>query len=350
MQKLLENDLYIEDLFKTANNNFEWSLLKSKTILITGGTGLIGRYLIDLIMYKNINSNLNCNIICVSTNMSKVNEMFEEYLSNNCFKYIIKDVKEKFNVDDDVDFIIHAASNTSPIQYATDPVGTIETNTFGTYHLLKLSQEKNVKKFVFISSFEVYGNTNNVSEIGEHDFGIIDNTILRSCYPESKRLSESLCVSYSSQYGVDASIVRLARVFGPTMNFNSSLATAQFIKKALAGEDIVLKSDGSQLYSYNYVADAVMAILQVMVAGKNMEAYNVADKSFDTTLKNFASIVAGCVDKKIVFELPDEIEKKGFSNSVMTVMNGDKIKKIGWSVNNDLDSSISSTIKILQKK
>lgn len=350
MMKLLENELYIKDLSKTANIDFDWSFLKNKTILITGGTGLIGRYFVDLIMYKNINDDLNCHVICVSTNIAKINEMYAEYINNRLFSYVIHNVIDKFELNDNIDYIIHAASNTSPVQYATDPVGTIETNVFGTYNLLNLSREKGVKKFILISSFEVYGSHEKTHEISEHDFGVVDNTILRSCYPESKRLSESLCISFSSQYGVNTSIVRLARVFGPTMNFDSSLATAQFIKKAINSENIVLKSDGLQLYSYNYVSDAVMSILYVMLNGENMEAYNVSDKTFDTTLKDFAKIVADCVGKEVIFELPDEIEKNGFSNSRMTIMNSEKIKKIGWKVNNSLNDSIISTIKILKKQ
>lgn len=341
--------LYEENISEYALYKIDWNKLSNKVILLTGGTGLIGRYLTDLIMYKNIFDNLHCTIVSLCRNENKAKSIFSKYTLNDNFKILVGDVRDKINYDGNIDYIIHAASNTYPIQYATDPVGTITTGVLGTYNLLNLAVNKKIEKFIYISSFEVYGTINGVKEIGENDFGFINSTILRSCYPESKRVSESLCVGFSEQYGINTSIVRLSRVFGPTMNLESSLATAQFIKNSLSDTDIVLKSDGEQLYSYNYVGDAVMAILTVLINGKDKEAYNVADDNFNARLKDFAKISADYVNKKVIFDLPDEIEKKGFSNSIMNVLNSDKIKNIGWYTNEDLKTRINDTIKILKK-
>lgn len=345
----MDKKKYIDNIAEYANFKLDWNKLNNKAILVTGSTGLVGRYLIDLIMYKNINNNLNTTVIAMGRNEKKLNDIYCEYLDNTNFKILVGDVRDSIKYDDKINYIIHAASNTYPIQYATDPVGTITTSVMGTYNLLDYSAKNKIEKFIYISSFEVYGTVNNVKEISESDFGFVDTSILRSCYPEGKRASESLCIAFSSQFGVNSSIVRLSRVFGPTMNIESSLATAQFIKNSLNNQDIVLKSDGEQLYSYNYVGDAVSAILTVLINGEDNQAYNVSDSKFDAKLKDFAKMAAECVNKEVVFDLPDEIEKKGFSNSVMNILNSDKIKNIGWYVLKDLQTRISETIEILKK-
>lgn len=346
----MNRQLYIKNLSEYAQYKLDWKKLSNSVVLLTGGTGLVGRYLTDLIMYKNINDNLNLTIVSLCRNLEKAKGMFSEYLNSSNFKILVGDVRQKITYDGNIDYIIHAASNTYPVLYATDPVGTISTGIIGTNNLLDFGVNKKIKKFIYISSFEVYGTVNGIKEIGEEDFGFVNTTILRSCYPVSKRASESLCIAFSEQYGIDTSIVRLSRVFGPTMNLESSLATAQFIKGALSDTDIVLKSDGMQMYSYNYVGDAVMAILTVLIKGKDQEAYNVADIKFNAKLRDFASIVADTVNKKVIFDLPDEVEKKGFSNSLMSVLNSNKIKDLGWYTDKDLKYRISETIKILKNK
>ena len=343
------NELYINNLEEFANYKLDWEMLRNKTIMISGSTGLIGRYIIDLLMYKNNYDKLNCYVVALGRNKAKADMLFQNYQGDEHFTFYECDVKEPLKYDKDVNYIIHAASNTYPIQYATDPVGTITTNVLGTYNLLEYGYKHNITKFIFVSSFEVYGKVNDIQEIGEHNFGTVDCTVLRSCYPESKRTSESLCVAYSSQKGMNTSIVRLSRVFGPTMNLESSLATASFIKNGLNKEDIVLKSNGEQLYSYNYVGDAVTAILLVMLKGENAEAYNVSNGNFDCKLKEFAKIVADYSKQKVIFDLPSEIEKKGFSNTEMTILNSDKLTELGWYVNKDIKYRLEETLDIMRK-
>lgn len=348
MNKLLRNKKYIEELKEYSQMNIDWEKLGNKNIMITGATGLIGRYFINLIMYKNEKESLNCKIIALSRSEEKIKGIFGDYLTNDCFEYIVCDVSNSIEYKDNVDYIIHGASNTHPVQYVEDPIGTLKTNIFGTNNLLELASIKKTKKFLFLSSFEVYGDVKNKKKIAENDFGIVDSTILRSCYPESKRASESLCEAFSSQKDMNISIIRLSRVFGPTMDITSTLATSQFIKNGINNEDIVLKSNGEQLYSYNYVGDAVMAILIVLLHGKNKEAYNVSDEGFDISLKSFAQIVARHSNREVVFSLPNEIEKCGFSNSIMTVLNSNKIKLLGWHVDKGIDDRIKNTIDILK--
>lgn len=344
------NRIYKEVLDKYSNYDIDWNLLKNKTIIISGSTGLIGRFMVDLIMNKNEKDNLNCKVIGLCRNVEKATEIFYEYRDNDNLVLYKQDVIDPITYQGNTDYVIHAASNTHPIQYATDPIGTIKTNVYGTVNLLDYSVRNNVDKFILLSSFEVYGQVKEIEKIGESDFGTVDCTILRSCYPESKRLSENLTIAYSEQRNLKTNIVRLSRVFGPTMSLSSSLATAQFLKNAINDEDIVLKSNGKQLYSYNYVGDAVTAILTVMLKGKDKEAYNVSDEGYDMTLGEFAQNISNYNNKKVVYDLPNEIEKKGFSNSEMTVLDSSKLKELGWSPLDNIGDAISSTIRILKMR
>lgn len=342
------NKDYSKTLEAYSKYDYDWSFLENKKILISGATGLIGRFLIDLIMYKNINDNLNCTIVGLCRNTKKANEVFSDYIDNPNLIIYQQDVSEKITYSEPVDFVIHAASNTHPIQYAVDPIGTIKTNVYGTNNLLCYCKEKDVRKFILLSSFEVYGTVSDVDRISEDDYGVVDISRVRSCYPESKRLSENLSIAYASQENINVSIVRLSRVFGPTMMLSSSLATAQFIKNSLNNEDIVLKSSGDQLYSYNYVGDAVTAILTVLKDGVNGKAYNVSDESYDLTLKEFATMIANINNRKVIHDLPSDVEKKGFSNSVMTILDSTELKKLGWKPLRDIETDLKDTMKILK--
>jgi nucleoside-diphosphate-sugar epimerase len=167
-------------------------------------------------------------------------------------------------------YILHLASNTHPMQYATDPVGTIMTNVNGLKNMLDLAAKGGARRFAFASSNEIYGENRGDAELFDERYcGYIDSNSLRAGYPESKRCGEALCQAYRAQFGIDIVIPRFTRTFGPTMLPTDSKAVSQFIKKGVAGEDVVLKSDGTQHYSFTYVADAVLGLLTVLLLGED---------------------------------------------------------------------------------
>ncbi len=248
-----------------------------------------------------------------------------------------------------IDYAIHAASNTHPIAYSTDPIGTITTNIFGTYYLLEYLKSQKTR-ILFVSSVEIYGeNRGDIESFSEKDFGYIDCNTMRAGYPESKRLSESLCQSYIEKYKMEIIIARLCRVFGPTMLESDSKALSQFIKKAVKGEDIVIKSEGKQFYSYIYVFDAVSALLTIVLKGQMGEAYNVSDDNFNITLKDLSEKIATSVGKKVIFELPDKKEQKGYSTASKAILDSTKLKKLGWNAFFSLKESVAETITILKR-
>lgn len=348
---MITHKLYWKDIEETAGLALPWDKLQNSGMLVSGASGLIGTFLVDTIMYRNRNHALNCHIYAIGRNKNKAASRFDAYENSTEFHFIEQDINSGPDGSriPPVDYIVHLASNTHPIAYATDPVGTITTNIIGTGNLLEFAVKCGSRRIAFASSNEIYGENKGDIELFDEDYcGYINCNTLRAGYPESKRCGEALCQAYIRQKGLDIVIPRLTRSYGPTMLMSDSKAISQFIKRGLAGEDIILKSEGNQYYSYTYVADAVSGLLTVLLKGKTGEAYNIADERSDIRLKDLAEYVAGVAGTKVVFELPDETEKAGYSTAVTARLNGHKLKRLGWQAKYDMQSGIQQTIAILK--
>ena len=332
---------------KKFNFDLPWEQLENKSILISGASGMIGTYLIQLLMERKE----TINIVALGRNIEKSKVRFSDYWDKSNFKFYVHDITYPIEIEEKVDYIIHAASNTHPIAYATDPIGTITANTVGTINLLDFAVKCNATRFLFLSSVEIYGeNRGDVDRFTEDYCGYIDCNTLRAGYPESKRVGEALCQAYLSKYNLDITIARLSRIYGPTMQKNDSKAIAQFIKNGVTGNDIVLKSKGQQLYSYSYVADAVSGILTILLKGKRGEAYNIADEKSDITLCDLAYLIADYTHRHVVFECPDDIEAAGNSNATVATLNAGKLGELGWEAQWNIKEGIEYTIDILKLK
>lgn len=349
--KLLEINEYIKEIKSYSNYNIDWDLLKNKTILVSGATGMIGKCLIDIIMYKNLKNNLNCNIIALGRDRIKAFERFSNYFNNPNFIFFESDINKYINLEyESIDYILHAASSTHPLQYSNNPIETITANVIGTYNLLNLATNKNAKRFLFVSSVEIYGeNRDDVDKFDEKYLGYIDCNTLRAGYPESKRTGEALCQAFIKQKGMDVVIARLSRVFGPTMLISDSKASSQFIKNSIKEENIILKSEGNQYYSYSYVFDAVIGLLICLIKGKCGEAYNISDEKFNIRLRDFAEACANTSNKKVVFNVPSELEKNGYSTATKAILDSSKINELGYCVSHEFNEKLNETINILKK-
>ncbi|HHV10471.1 MAG TPA: NAD-dependent epimerase/dehydratase family protein [Clostridiales bacterium] len=349
MQRIREKELYQRQIRRLADSVLDWELLRDKIILITGATGMIGVFLIDVLMQRNKEFNGNIKIIAIGGNLEKAKERLGIYWSDSKFTFILHDVNEPYSQEmRNIDFIIHAASSTHPMQYSLDPIGTINANVLGTKNLLELASRQKACRLVFLSSVEIYGENRGDTDFFDEDYcGYINCNTLRACYTEGKRLGEALCQAYHSAKNIDVVIPRLSRTYGPSMLFTDTKAISQFIKRAVQKEDIILKSEGMQLYSYVYVADAVSAILTIMLKGENGEAYNVADIDSNITLKNLAECLAKLSGKKVVYELACEEEKKGYSIATKALLDSKKLKSIGWESMYDIHEGLRQTYEML---
>lgn len=336
-----EHSLYQEDLdyiLSTENIN----LLRGRKILITGATGMVGTMLIDALMKGG-----DIMVYAVSRNEEKAKLRLGEYFGNPYFHFLAQDVCLPFPDDLNVDYIIPAASNTHPLAYSKYPIETIMINIKGAENALNLASKCDAT-VIYTSTNEIYGNAI-AGEVFTEDYnGQLNLSNARSCYNESKRTAESLCQSYIVERNVKVKIARLCRIFGPTMLESDSKASSQFIKKAIAGEDIVLKSEGNQYFSYTYVADAVAGLLYILLKGQNGEAYNVSSEKTNIHLKDFARLCAAYNRKNIVFDLPSEVESKGYSVAMKAILANEKIKTLGFEPKYSMEDAIRRTCEILK--
>lgn len=348
---LYENYSYMEDVREVAALDLPWGKLQGKSIMLSGATGLLGSFFIDVIMEKNISSSLNCKIYALGRNEERAKNRFCKIYDNENFIFIPYDINKSFIRGDIgvVDYVLHLASNTHPVQYSNDPIGTIITNIVGLKNLLDFSTDHKSTRFVFASSNEIYGENRGDVEFFNEDYcGYIDSNTMRAGYPESKRCGEALCQAYKVQKGLDIVISRFTRSYGPTMLMSDTKAISQFIKKCIEDENIVLKSKGTQYYSYTYMADAVSGLITILLKGMSGEAYNIADKESDIMLKDLAEIIAEINGKQVVYEIPDEIEAAGYSNATKARLNGCKLQQLGWNPKYNIRTGIKRTIRILK--
>lgn len=349
---LYDNKLYLEDIRHVGALGLPWEKLRDKSVMLSGATGLIGSFLIDTILEKNAADGLNCTVYALGRSEEKARARFCRFADDPRFVFLPYDVKKPFVRDDigAVAYVLHLASNTHPLQYATDPIGTITTNIIGLQNMLDFAAAHHAERFAFASSNEIYGeNRGDVEFFDEKYCGYIDSNTMRAGYPESKRCGEALCQAYKAQKGLDVVIPRLTRSYGPTLQSSDTKAISQFIKKGVAGEDIVLKSAGTQYYSYQYVADSVAGLLWVLLCGESGEAYNIAEEHSDIMLKDLAAIIAGINGKNVVFEVPDALEASGYSKATKARLDGHKLAALGWKPKYDIQSGIERTIAILRE-
>ena len=158
-----------------------------------------------------------------------------------------------------------------------------------------------------------------------------------------------MCQAYRSQEGLDTVIARLTRSFGPSLKLSDSKASTQFLKNGLNQEDIVLKSAGTQYYSYTYTVDAVTGLLTILLKGKNGDAYNIADTSCDIQLKDFAQIVAKKSGKSVIFDLPSSVGAVGFSKATKARLDGSKLSSMGWRPYFSIEEAIQRTLIVLKE-
>ena len=339
---------YKEEIQSLLKQDMPWEKLSGKVVMISGATGMIGKCIIDMLMQYNSNSFGWVKVIGLSRNQESARKRLYEYWDKDTFQYITCDVNQTIPECGQVDYVIHAASNTHPLQYANDPVGTIAANVIGTKNLLDYAVSHGTKCFCFLSSVEIYGeNRGDTNRFDENYLGYLDCNALRAGYPEGKRVGEALCNAYAKSYQLEFVIPRLSRVYGPTMISSDSKAIAQFIRKAVAGEDIILKSAGTQLYSYTYVLDAALGVLTVLLKGESGEAYNISDTESEATLREIAEWLAKNNGVKVIFDTPDSVEQAGYSNATKALLDTKKIEALGWYPRTHIWEGLRKTVQRL---
>lgn len=325
-----------EDL--TALRLPDVSCLSGASVLVTGATGLVGSAFVELLLLRvpDVKVYAGCR------SRDKYDKRFADYLSDGRLRYFHVDVSCPVQSELRFDYMVHAASNASPAAYSLDPVGTMKGNMLGVINLLEYGREHGLKRFLYISSGEVYGE-GDTGKWMEEDSGFVDSMDVRSCYPSSKRAAETFCAAYSAQYGIETCVARLSHCYGPCYTAADNRVYAQFLRNARNGEDIVMKSRGEQFRSWIYVADCAAALLYVLVKGCDRVAYNVADEASNVSIAKLAETIASLAGTGVVFEMDTPI--KGATNVKRAVFDTSRLQALGWKTSFDLRTGLQHTIE-----
>lgn len=342
------NPIVDQDLKAILGSELAWEELFHKTILISGASGFLPAYLVYTLMALNAEKNAGIKVIALVRNKEKAIGRFAPWLDNPQFQLLVQDVCEPIQWEESVDFVIHAASQASPKFYGSDPVGTLKANILGTLNLLDFAQKNGAKRFLFFSSSEVYGAVpENKIPTAENDFGFVDPTQVRACYAESKRMGETICISWMHQFGLPIVIVRPFHTYGPGMDLNDGRVYADFIANMVREEDITMKSDGLATRAFCYISDATIGFFKVLLQGTPGEAYNVGNEAGECSIIDLAHrLIALFPEKKLKINRYSSPNEKGYISSFVSrnVPNIAKIKSLGWQPETDIESGFSRTI------
>lgn len=297
LAELLETDL--EYMSRACRREFE--ALSGKDLLITGGAGFLGYYLVHGVVHWNRRHAGSDPIrLVVYDNFQRgMPEWLTQLQAQHQFKLVKQDMIEPLPRDiGHFDYIIHAAGIASPRYYRLYPLKTIDANINGLRNLLdycvaQRNAGKPVSGFLFYSSSEIYGDpTPDAIPTPETYRGLVSCTGPRACYDESKRFGETLCVVYARQEGIPTKMARPFNNYGPGLKITDGRVIADFASDVLAGRDITMHSDGTPTRTFCYSADAVSGYFKVLVNGHPGEPYNVGIEKPEISMRELAIRIA----------------------------------------------------------
>lgn len=317
---------YIQEISDLADDpSIPWELIDGKTMVVTGATGLIGGMVVRTLLARNELRHAGITVICPVRNLEKGHQLLGDTPIFMNWEATAGNTPTLTTCD----FIIHCASNTDSHLMVERPVDTIRTTVDGTYAMLELARMTDAR-MVFVSSMEVYG-AGSTDAIDEKHGGELDAMNVRSSYPQSKQLAETLCSSYAKQYGTETCVARLAQSFGPGVASTDRRVFAEFARCCIEGRDIVLLTDGSKSNMYVYTADAVRALLLLVVKGVAGEAYNVANENTFCSIWEMANMVTETLGTTTnVTRLVDEEAVERYAVSGRMWLDTSKLQALGW--------------------
>ncbi len=344
----MRNSIVESDLKYITDADLPWKSFEDKTVLVSGASGFLPAYMVETLLYLNETRQLNITIIGLVRNLEKARERFSHYLHDRHLIFITQDVCDSLQIDQHIDYIIHAASQATPKLFNSDPVGTLLPNVMGTRNLLNLAVQNRSEGFLYFSTSGVHGFVEaDKFPVKEDCYGSLNPTKLESCYLESKRMGENMCVAWMHQYGVPAIIVRPATTYGPGLKLDDGRSFADFISNIVHYQDIHVFSDGKAMRNFCYLADATVGFFTVMLKGKKGEAYNVAT-DHEISIIDLAKLLVEKVfpehNLKVVMKI-DPSKDYLRVNYSRTAVDITKVKALGWKLNFPIEEGFKRAVE-----
>ncbi|WP_314293337.1 NAD-dependent epimerase/dehydratase family protein [Fusobacterium periodonticum] len=340
------NIIVQEDMKDIYNEDILFNKLKNKSVLITGATGMLATYIVYFLYYLNLNRDINVKIYILARNRKKIEELFGAFTNDKNFIIVNQDVTNEILIKEKIDYIFHLASSANPKNILENPIGIIKANTLGTINICEFAVKNNALVF-FASTREIYGKIEGKEFVKEIDMGVCDCLEDRACYPESKRISETICKSYNLQYGMKYQICRIAHVYGPGMNIdNDGRIMSDIISDIVNNRNIILKSDGSAQRAFCYLSDAVRAIFFILLNGQENDVFNLSNEEEEISIKDLARLATELfLEKniKVNYQISNN-NSNLYTNYKRSKLDNSKLYDLGWKIKTNLKEGIKKTV------
>lgn len=341
-----------DDIENIVSSALPWERFAGKCILISGAAGFLATYLVETLLALRAIGKGPRLVVGLVRNMPKAQLRFGHHAERQDFELVECDLAEPLALDRKIDFIIHAASQASPKFYIADPIGTLKPNTLGTYQLLLRAVADKTEGFLFLSSAEVYGQTTAAS-IVEDDYGYLDPSDVRSCYAESKRMGETLCVSAHHQFGTTTYIARLFHTYGPGLAVDDGRVFSDFIADIIQHRDFTIKSDGTARRAFCYVTDAVIGLFTILLKGQPARPYNVGNDQAEVSIIELAEIlVTTFLDRNLKIIVDPSKSGPTYAKSPVSRIcpNVGALRSIGWKPNICISDGFKRTVRSIEEE
>jgi dTDP-glucose 4,6-dehydratase/UDP-glucuronate decarboxylase len=325
--------------------------LKGTTMLVTGASGFLCSHFLETIAAFNESARPGCRVLAVDNFRTGLPERLSWIQGRRDMELRQCDASQPFDPGEPVDWIIHGASIASPPVYRQFPLETIDVNVNGTRHMLDLLRNGGGSGMLLLSSSEIYGDPDPANIPTAEDYrGLVSCTGPRACYDESKRLAETLAMTYHRLYGTPVKIIRPFNVYGPGQRLDDGRIIPTLISAAFHRRPIVLYSDGRATRSFCYVRDAIQGMLLVLLSSAAGEAFNVGNDE-EVSIGEVARIAAGLngpPELPIHFEVSEERDYL-CDNPQRRCPNLAKLKKLGrWEPRVEVREGLARTLRSYQ--